>query len=129
MHEVTLAEMFESSDYTSVLHLKHALIHNKSAGFVFFKEDISSLDWGTPFEFYHYFTSGGIEYSNAFPVPIKVFYENLRIAPRFNFLMRYYNEYYDENNLPSEGFFNSLMVFPARHFAWFYKTTNERETL
>ncbi|WP_217994615.1 hypothetical protein, partial [Geobacillus kaustophilus] len=67
---------------------------------------------------------GGIEYENAFPMPINFYREYLTYNRPLEYLAFFYQEYYGTKNIPSDRFFQTLNVFQAKKYVWFY---NSRE--
>ncbi|MFB5284676.1 hypothetical protein [Peribacillus sp. Hz7] len=124
MYAVSLQTMLESSSYNSLLHLKSTLIRNKAEGIVFYQEDISSLDWDVPFEFYYFLTAGNIKFNNAFPMPFAIYRKYLIKNHPLDYLVHFYQTYYETNSIPTNHF-HDLDVFQAKQYVWFYNQKNE----
>ncbi|MED4876619.1 hypothetical protein P9711_02635 [Anoxybacillus geothermalis] len=124
MKPITLRQLLDTNQFQNLLHLKKELISYKNSGVIFYKEVMSSLEIDTPFELYFVLSKGGIEYENAFPMPINFYREYLTYNRPLEYLARFYQEYYGTKNIPSDRFFQTLNVFQAKKYAWFY---NSRE--
>jgi hypothetical protein len=120
MKPITLRQILNTSQFKSLLHLKKELISYKNSGVVFYKDLMSSLEIDTPFEFYFVLSKGRIEYENAFPIPINLYREYLTCNRPPEYLVRFYQEYYKTKRMPPEGFLQTLNVFQAQKYAWFY---------
>jgi hypothetical protein len=120
MKPITLRQILNTNQFKSLLHLKKELISYKNSGVIFYKELMSSLEIDTPFELYFVLSKGGIEYENAFPIPINLYREYLTCNRPPEYVVRFYQEYYGVNSIPSDQFFQTLNVFQAKRYAWFY---------
>ncbi len=128
MKPLTLLQMLETKHYNSILQLKLSLIRFKNKGTLFFKEDISGLDFDQPFEFYFSITKGCICYQNAFPIPAS-FYRRwmMKDTNRLHTLLPYYQSYYETTQEPGEDYFHSLSIFKGEQFIWFYQKKESAE--
>lgn len=126
MKKCTLLEMLETKHYDSILKLKIALIRFKKKGTLFFKEDISELDFDKPFEFYFSIPKGSIPYQNAFPIPASYYRVWMkRNSCQFHVLLPYYQSYYETDKKPDEDYFQSLSLFKGERFVWFFQKESE----
>ena len=105
MKPITLRQLLDTNQFQNLLHLKKELICYKNSGGIFYKEVMSSLEIDTPFELYFALSKGGIEYENAFPIPIDLYREYLTYNRPPEYLLRFYQEYYGTKNIPSDRFF------------------------
>lgn len=122
MERLTLLQMLETNKYENILQLKLALIRFRNDGTIFFNEQISSLEFNRPFEFYFCITKGKITYINAFPVPTSIYARWMNKSnARFHSLLPYYQSYYETKIMPDEDYFQSLYLFEGEKYVWFYR--------
>ncbi|WP_044748902.1 hypothetical protein [Bacillus alveayuensis] len=120
MKQITLQQMLDTNCYKSILDLKSELIRYKYTGIIFYRETMSSLELDVPFEFYFVLPKGTNEYKNAFPVPIAIYHKYLLFKRTSEYLVHFYQDYYKTKCTPPDEFFQTLNIFQAKQYAWFY---------
>lgn len=123
MKYVTLEQMLNQTHEKNVLKFKLKLIRYKNDGIIFYKEDMSSLKLDQPFELYYLLTKGTISYKNAFPMPLSYYQEFVQNNYSPDFLIDFYQFYYQTKKVPSKKFFQNLEVFESKKHVWFYRVS------
>lgn len=83
----------------------------KKRGLVFYQEDIVTLSPDTEFEIYFSFFKGVIEFENAFPVPLDMYYHYRAYQLDNEFLLSFYQSYYKTTSTPAHWKESSFQVY------------------
>ncbi|MDR7319678.1 hypothetical protein [Brevibacillus nitrificans] len=121
MKYTTLRELIVKTHRDSLLQVKALLMKMKKRGLVFYQEDIVTLSPDTEFEIYFSFFKGIIEFENAFPVPLDMYYRYRAYQLDNEFLLPFYQSYYETTSTPAHWKESSFQVYQGWEFVWFYR--------